>query len=80
MQTKRGCGRECFRRQRTNGRRRETYHIQCLIHEAMMNCSLRSLGRVLRLLFTLNRLNSWCQIDLIVKILFGLFLTDDMVI
>lgn len=46
----------------------------------MMNRSLRSLDRVFRLLFTLNRLNSWCQIDLVVKVLLCLFLTDNMVL
>lgn len=75
-----GVGEKGFRRQTKKVRRRETYHIQCLVHEAMMNCSFRSLGWVLGFLLALNRLNRWCQIDLVVKVFLGLFVADNMVV
>jgi hypothetical protein len=46
----------------------------------MMDCSLRSLDRVLRSLLTLDRLNSWRKVDLVVEVFLGLFLTDYVVL
>lgn len=46
----------------------------------MMNCSLRSLSRVLRFLLTLDRLNSWRKVDPVVEVFLSLFLTDYVVL
>lgn len=44
----------------------------------MIDRSLRSGGRVLRLPLTLDGLSAWCEIDLIVKVLLGFFHADHM--
>lgn len=57
---------------------RDTYHIQCLVHKAMVNGALGSRCRVLRAIVVLvaHSLNGWWQRELFLSVLLSLFLAN----